>query len=480
MGTGRMRQPAGPRVPRVLVVEDDEGLRSAICAVLGRRGFEPVEADSCAAAGRAFATGVDVVVTDLRLPDGDALQLLPHLRELDASVPVLVVTGYGTIDLAVRAVKQGAIDFLTKPVDLEILSSYIASAAEQRASRRSGRRPKVLGRSASGEDRERFEARSDAMKRVDEEVEKLRDADCSVLILGETGTGKSLLARRIHAVGARSSGSMVDINCAGLTREFVETELFGHERGAFTGAHAAKQGLLDLAHGGTLFLDEIGDVDIAVQPKLLKVLEEKRFRRMGDVRERTVDIRLLAATHHDLLDAVAQKRFRADLYYRISTVAVTMPALRERKEDIVPMAYQLLEELGAPQVELARDAKQALVDHGWPGNVRELKNVLERMLLLRRDDVIGVGTLRFDAPSSTALRAVDVSRPVDSASRTLSEVEREHIVGALAAERGRVEAAARRLGIPRSTLYQRIKDYSIDPSRHRGPRSEPDGGSGSA
>ncbi|MBS2014568.1 MAG: sigma-54-dependent Fis family transcriptional regulator [Deltaproteobacteria bacterium] len=457
--------------PKVLVVEDDEGLRSAICAALARRGFDIVAAESCAEATDAFAQGVDVVVTDLRLPDGDALQLLPRLRETDATVPVLIVTGYGTIDLAVRAVKQGAMDFLTKPLDLESLSNAIVHAAEQRSAWRSGRRPKLEVRGPSVGDKERFRARSDAMKRIDEEVEKLRDADCSVLILGETGTGKSLLARRIHAVGARSGGAIVDINCAGLTREFVETELFGHERGAFTGAHSAKQGLLDLAHGGTLFLDEIGDVDAAVQPKLLKVLEEKRFRRMGDVRERTVDIRLLAATHLDLLDAVAAKRFRADLYYRISTVSLTMPPLRERREDIVPMAYQILQELGAPQVELSREAKQALTDHVWPGNVRELKNVLERMLLLRHGDVVGRDSLRFDA-SSTSMRVAERAMSSAPSTRTLSEVEREHIVSALAAENGKVEAAARRLGIPRSTLYQRIKDYGIDPAKHRLRRSE--------
>ena len=458
----------------VLVVEDDTAVRFAVCSSLRALGFHVIEADSCASAAAAFsASPVDVVVTDLRLPDGDALQLLPRLRSQDAAVPVFIATGYGSIDLAVRAVKQGAEDFFTKPLDVNVIGDAVAAAAARRRRQHSGSRPKYAGMPGT------FEPKSPAMKRVEDQVEKLRDADCAVLLLGETGTGKSVLAKRIHAVGARSSAPFVDINCAGLTKDFVESELFGHERGAFTGAHAAKQGLLDAANGGTLFLDEIGDVDLQVQPKLLKVLEEKRFRRMGDVRERSVDVRLVAATHHDLIAAVGQKKFRADLYYRVSTVTITVPALRDRPEDLVPLAYHLLGVLGAPHVELTTDARSVLLEHSWPGNLRELKNVLERGLLLRSGNLLSADDLQFDPPSMTQLVAV---APVESAapitpppslpaappsSRTLSEMERDHIKSALAAENGRVEAAARRLGMPRSTLYQRIKEYGISPSKIR-------------
>lgn len=470
----------GPKVASVLVVEDDAGLRFGLCGRLRELGFKVIEAESCETATRAFAASrPDVVVTDLRLPDGDALELLPRLRSIDPAVAVFIVTGYGTIDLAVRAVKQGAEDFLTKPVDVNALGAMVEGAAERREQTRSRSRTRVGGGA-------QFEARSSAMKRVEEQVEKLRNADCACLLLGETGTGKSVLARRIHAVGARSERPFVDINCAGLSREFVESELFGHERGAFTGAHAAKQGLFDAANGGTLFLDEIGDIDVQVQPKLLKVLEEKRFRRMGEVRERTVDVRLIAATHQDLIAAVYQKTFRADLYYRISTVSITMPALRERREDVVPLAFHLLAELGAPEVDLSSNAKLLLLDHHWPGNLRELKNVLERALLLRSGDVLRAEQLRFDTPSVDRLVAVRAdpgafgardyeASSAPPSSRTLSEMEREHIQFALTAERGRVEAAAKRLGMPRSTLYQRIKTYGIDPSKLRNspPSSEP-------
>ncbi len=447
------------KTARVLLVEDDPALRFGIGGSLRRFGYEVVEADSCASALAAFSQRPDVVVMDLRLPDGDALELLPRLRESDPNIPVFIVTGFGTIDLAVRAVKAGAEDFFTKPVDATVLANHVARAVERRRAQRSGMRPRTNAHP------EPFTSRSDAMKRVEEQVEKLRQADCSVLLLGETGTGKSLLARRIHAVGTRQSQPFVDINCAGLARDFVESELFGHERGAFTGAHATKQGLLDASNGGTLFLDEIGDVDIQVQPKLLKVLEEKRFRRMGDVRERSVDVRLIAATHHDLLSSVNSGRFRADLYYRISTVAITVPALRERNEDLIPLAYQMLETLGVRDVIIATEAKQALLAHDWPGNLRELKNVLERANLSRNGNLIRAENLRFDTASMPRLPAVSVATP--SSSRTLDEVEREHIRSALIAENGKVEAAARRLGVPRSTLYQRIKAYGITPSKLR-------------
>jgi transcriptional regulator with PAS, ATPase and Fis domain len=250
----------------------------------------------------------------------------------------------------------------------------------------------------------------------------------------------------------------VDLNCAGLSREFLETELFGHEKGAFTGATSAKPGLLEVAHRGTVFLDEIGDVDLQVQPKLLKVLEEKQFRRMGDVRDRRVDIRLITATHQGLAELVREKRFRSDLYFRISTIPLTVPPLRERPEDIPVLAERVLESLAArsghARLTIAEDAMRSLSTYSWPGNIRELRNVLERAILLSGNSVLGRRDLRFE-PADSGAAPEDLEL-------TLLEVERAHIDRVLRAVGGRVEAAAKKLGIPRSSLYQKIKKYGIE------------------
>lgn len=452
-----------------MVVEDDVHVRFGMSASLRAAGFEVVEVEGCEAALASFrGERPDVVISDLRLPDGNAVDMLPRLRALDASVPVYVITGYGTIDVAVAAVKQGAEDFLPKPVDVGRLISLARQAVDRRTLGRTGTRTKPAAD---------FVSTSDVMLRLNEQVERLRDADCSVLILGETGTGKTVLARRIHRIGARGTGPFVDVNCATFSRELVESELFGHERGAFTGAHAQKTGLFDAADQGTLFLDEIGDIDVQVQPKILKVLEDKRFRRVGSVREREVDVRLVAATHHDLLAAVARKTFRADLYYRVSTVTLSVPALRERRDDLLPLARHLVSEQCGEPVSFSRGAEEKLVGYGWPGNIRELKNVLERALLLRSTSEIREGDIRLDVdstpasrPSSPELEAVPTAASssrllAGASSATRNEIEREHIQLALDAENGRVEAAARRLGMPRSTLYLKIKHYQMTVGR---------------
>jgi DNA-binding NtrC family response regulator len=465
-----------PVATRVLVIEDDDAVRHAIVAPIRAEAVEVLEADSCASALRALACKPDLVICDLRLPDGNAFELIPRVRDAAPGVPIYIVTRHGTIDFAVRAVKEGAEDFLTKPLDSAMLRDLAREISDRKAARASGLRPQIDTRTQP----ER--SRSAAMLRVEEQVERLLHASCSVLLLGETGTGKSVLARRIHELGARGSGPMVDINCAGLTKELVEAELFGHERGAFTGAHASKPGLFEAANGGTLFLDEIGDLDLQVQPKLLKVLEEKRFRRLGDVRERSVDVRIIGATHKDLMEAATRGAFRADLFYRMSTMCITVPPLRERREDIIPLAHRMLSDMGARDLELSADAQACLLDHTWPGNLRELRNVLERALLLRRGASLARDDLRFDPGSSPRMAVVPAVDPPSGgrrasapstpqqappASRTLREMEREHIWAALAAENGRVDAAAVRLGIPRSTLYQRIKAYRLRVSELR-------------
>jgi DNA-binding NtrC family response regulator len=446
---------------RVLLVEDDRGIRFGIKNFLVGRDYEVDEADSLKAGEEMFRTNrPDIAILDYTLPDGNALELLPRLKASDASIPVIILTGHGSIDLAVRAIKEGAEQFLTKPVQMQALLVIIERLLDnQRVKKRETARTTTQER-AGGVDP--FIGSSEPIKRLREQVERIVSSDRPILILGETGTGKSVLASWLHKHGPRADEAFVDLNCAGLAREFVETELFGHEKGAFTGAVSAKTGLLEVAHKGVLFLDEIGDVDIQVQPKLLKVLEEKRFRRMGEVRDRVTDVQLIAATHQDLHQSIREKKFRSDLYFRISTIPLTIPSLKERPEDIGPLAEFFVgrfgSEMSAPNIEIAPNTMEALRRYSWPGNVRELKNVIERAILLSDRKVLTPRELRFEAEGSGETHA-------PSTNLTLEELERWYIETVLKEEGGKVEAASRRLGVPRSSLYQKLKKWDIAVSR---------------
>jgi DNA-binding NtrC family response regulator len=440
--------------PRILVVDDEPSIRFALRDYLGAKGWLVEEADSCQAALEAFRTvRLDAAVVDYSLPDGNALDILPRLKALDAGVPLVILTGHGTIDLAVRAIKEGADHFLTKPVELQTLQVILERLLENQRNRQ---------RQLAGQARQSrlapdpFLGTSAAIRRLAEEAERLIASDSPLLIQGETGTGKGVLASWLHTRSARSEEPFVDLNCAGLSAEFLETELFGHEKGAFTGAVTAKTGLLEVAHRGTIFLDEIGDMSPQVQPKVLKVLEERRFRRLGDVRDRHVDVRLITATHQDLQQLVRDKRFRSDLYFRISALPLRVPALRERAEDIPLLARHLLarvgRDLGRGERELSSAALQALQAHSWPGNIREMRNLLERAALLAEGPVLTPRDLRFEAVTSADAIPEDL---------TLEQLERLLVERALRQEGGHVERAARRLGIPRSTLYQRLKSFGL-------------------
>lgn len=444
---------------RILIVDDEASIRFGIRDYLEARGCEVAEADSCHSALELFRTfQPDAAIVDYMLADGNALDLLPRLHGIDSNIPVVVLTAHGSIDLAVRAIKEGAEHFLTKPIELSTLEVIL-----QRALRNQRNRKKQLARK-SQESREAidpFVGSSPAIRALANQAESVVVSDSPILIQGETGTGKGVLSAWLHAHSSRCDEAFVDLNCAGLSRELLETELFGHERGAFTGAVSSKMGLLEVAHRGTVLLDEIGDLDAQVQPKLLKVLEERRFHRLGDVRERRVDVRLLAATHRDLAALVREGKFRSDLYFRISTVPLFVPPLRERVDDIPLLASRLLErcasDLGREGMSLSDQATQTLVRHAWPGNIRELRNVLERAVLLSERSVLGTRDLRFDVLTAAEPMAHD-------SNLTLLEIERLHIQRVLREESGRVERAAERLGIPRSSLYQKIKTLGLGPS----------------
>jgi len=444
---------------RILIVEDEAAIRFGVRSFLETQGYAVEEASSCQGAEEAFRTWrPDIALVDYVLEDGNALDVLPRLKSADPTVPVVILTAYGSIDLAVRAIKEGAEQFLTKPLELPALLVVLQRILEN-ARNRNNQQARNSRRARHALDP--FLGVSPAIRELSEQANRVLASESPLLINGETGTGKGVLANWLHDNGPRSDEAFVDLNCAGLSRELLETELFGHEKGAFTSAAASKMGLLEVAHRGTVFLDEIGDLDLQIQPKLLKVLEEKRFRRLGDVRDRRVDVRLIAATHQDLKKLVAEKQFRNDLYYRVSAIPLDVPPLRSRSEDIPVIARALMgqfADLGRGDVELAPDAVKALQIYSWPGNIRELRNVLERAVLLSDKRVLDSKSFRFD-------EALEPGRDLDG-DLTLDEVERRHIERVLREQNGQVEKAAQSLGIPRSSLYQKIKRFGIVLSRN--------------
>src|SRR5438270_4084723 len=448
---------------RVLLVDDEEGPRFGVRRFLKSHDFDVDEASDCATARNRFRSfRPDVTILDFRLPDGTALDLIPEFRSIDNSA-LIVLTAYASIDAAVEAVKLGAEQFLTKPVQLDTLLVVIERILENQRNRQ-----QALAGAVKSDARNRvdpFLGVSAAIRDLRDKTDTVLRTDSPVLVHGETGTGKTVLARWIHANSRRAGEAFVDLNCAGISREFLETELFGHEKGAFTGATSTKQGLLEAANRGTVFLDEIGDMDLQVQASLLKVLEEKRFRRLGDVKDRNVDIRLIAATHHDLLSLVEQQRFRRDLYYRISTLELTVPALRERRDDIPILGHSILEglarDLGQRPVRISATAERILSRYDWPGNIRELRNVLERALLRGHGDVLEAEHLVMPVEMSSSVQA---GAP---RSGTLEEVERDYIQHVLREANGNIDRVADRLGVSRSAVYYKARKHGIDISKIR-------------
>jgi two-component system response regulator HydG len=432
-------------VTSLLVVDDDQTVRETLGDYFDALGYV-VRSAATATAGRQAAAehAPDVVLVDLRLPDASGLTLLEALRADDPELGIIVLTGHADVPTAVRAMQQGALDFLEKPVDLEALAVAVTRAAELVGLRRE---VSVL-RARRGEADPRGDIGAGAPPSLERLIElAARNDDVPVLIVGETGTGKGFVARRIHERSARATQPFVEVNGASLSATFLESELFGHERGAFTDAKQAKRGLFEVAGRGTLFLDEIGEVVPEVQPKLLKVLEERTFRRLGGTSELRSDARVIAATNQPLAKRVQEGTFRADLYYRLQVLTLSLPPLRERRDELEALARAF----APPGSRLGRAALRAIEQYDWPGNVRELKNTLWRAALLAEGAEIQPRHL-----SLPELAGSPVPAPV-----TLAEVERAAILDALTAMGGNRVRAAQRLGIARSTLLEKIKRLGI-------------------
>ncbi len=434
--------------PAILVVDDDRAIRLAIGRFLTKSGFSPLLAGSLAEARRTVAaTGtVDGVLLDLGLPDGDGLDWIPELRDSLPQAAIVVVTGQGDIPKSVEAMKRGADHFLVKPVRPEEIVVVLQKSLEFATFRR---KSSDLDPSAARSNP--FWGVAPRMLAARELANRAAASDSPVILLGETGTGKGMISRWIHAHSERAQRTIVELNCSALRGELLAAELFGHIRGAFTSAVDDRQGLLDAADRGTLFLDEIGEMEPSIQSRFLNVLEEKRYRRLGDTRERRSDFRLICATNRDLSADVAAGQFRQDLLYRINVFPITLPPLRARLEDIGPLVQHMLATLGEPERSVRPEVEDLLLEYPWPGNLRELRNVLERALLLAGRAPLGPEHFPgIDAPPSldTALPSpgADAERPIDSG----------RIDSALRQAHGNKRRAAAILGISRATLYRKL------------------------
>ncbi len=444
----------------ILVVEDDAALRRIAEYRLKEAGYTVCLARDGAEGLTVFdKIGADLVLTDIRMPGLDGEALVDAILERSPSTPIIVMTGHGTVESAVRAMRRGVADYLTKPLSWDETLLVVQRVLDSAALRRDNAHLRT-----ALERRVRFEGiigESETMQGVFRAIDRLGGVATTVLIQGESGTGKELVARALHVHGPRRNGPFVPVNCGALPKHLVESELFGHERGAFTGAERRHRGYFEQAEGGTLFLDEIGEIPAHAQATLLRVLSERRVRRVGSEEDAPVDVRVVAATNRDLEAAVQDGDFREDLYFRVAVVPLRLPPLRERRNDIVPIATAFASRFAARAVELSRGAARALREHTWPGNVRELENVMERAVVLGAGgDVIQADELPPELVGGEPVEAPATGFPEDGVD--LAKIESVWIRRALAHCRGNRTHAARLLGITRQTLLYRIQKHGID------------------
>ncbi|MCF6245885.1 MAG: sigma-54 dependent transcriptional regulator [Desulfobacula sp.] len=432
---------------KILLIEDEARLRRILGMVLKDNGFKVTTAENGKEGIKVWKTwGPDIVITDIKMKPMDGFEVLAFGQQNFSDIPVIILTAFGTVETAVTAMKQGAFDFVTKPVNHNQLITLAGQA--------------LASKNHAGTIKEQLMGECEIMETVRRDISLFASTDSSVLITGESGTGKELAARAIHQSSRRSEGPMVRVNCAAIPRDLLESELFGHKKGAFTGATDNREGAFSKADGGIIFLDEIGDLPLALQPKLLHAVEEKVITPVGSTRSRPVSVKILSATNLDLEDMILKKIFRADLFYRLNTVCLTMPALRERPGDVDILTDYFIEyfatEFNQPGVQVSRESRELLQRHSWPGNVRELKNTMERAVLISHDNMILPEHLFLKPKTENLRRASDHSSPLD-----LVAQEQNLLLVALTKCRWNQSQAARELGITRSALRYRLQKYGI-------------------
>lgn len=449
--------------PQILVVDDDRGMCELLELGLARRGFQVRWTTEPRKVLELLQQDFyEAVVTDLNMPGQDGIELTRQLVGNRSDLPVIVITAFGSMESAVEAMRAGAYDFVTKPLEVDSLALVLQRAVQHRALREE---VKLLRRAvAASHGVDNLFGESSEMRRVFNLLSRVAEADVSVLVLGESGTGKELVARAVHTRSQRKDGPFIAVNCSALPEALLESELFGHTRGAFTDARSPRRGLFQQAHGGTVFLDEIGDLPLALQPRLLRALQERKVRPVGSDTEIDIDVRVLAATNQDLESAVSEKLFRGDLYYRLNVVQVRLPPLRARGNDVLLLAQHFLRQTAArldKHVErMSPSVAERLLAYSWPGNVRELQNCIERAVALTAYDQLGVDDLpekiRDYRPSQVLLASDHPSELV-----TMDEIERRYILRVLDVVSGNKSLAAQILGFDRRTLYRKLERYGI-------------------
>ena len=446
-------------MPRILIVDDDRAFRETLAETLRALGHEAIEFSSAAEAINGWRTlNPDLAFIDFRMPHMNGVEALRALRERDPAIatPIVMLTAFATADNTIEAMRLGAFDHIEKPVSRDRVAQVVERALQR------GRMPVPTAAADNREVRETLVGRSEPMRALQKLIGMAASSDASVLVTGETGTGKELVARLLHRASDRADGPFVAVNCAAIPAELIESELFGHVRGAFSGAVGARRGSFREADGGTLLLDEIGDMPLGMQAKILRVLQEREVLPVGSDKSYRVNVRVVAATHRDLSSLIDEGRFRQDLFFRLAVVPMHVPPLRERRDDIPGLAEHFLMTSHGAAKKFSAAAMRVLVDHAWPGNVRELRNVVERVVVMVRGAVIDADDLAFldasHAPESS-LGAELMSLPLDAA---IERLERHRIAAALAAAKGSRTEAALALGIHRQLLYTKLKQYGLE------------------